>query len=171
MVTASRSQPKWIAVYYRDTDDHLESTSNRERFIGEGLPDPAPAREFIESCPKPVRAAIRARIAAVRDYPPPRFPTSTPMWSLMHKPKTKKDVDMSGIFEVRDKHDKLLYRVFCVLDSQGPSNGLSAPALVMLSGTVKRKGEEVPQAIYREVRRQANRYFSLSPRPTVVEPI
>ncbi len=158
-------------MYYRDTDNPTDSMLGLERIIKEGFPDPAPAREYIGSCPMPVRAAVRARVAAVRDYPPPSFPTSTPMWSLMHKPKKKSDVDMSGIFEVRDKHEKLLYRVFCVLDSQGPSCGLAAPALVLLSGTTKRVGEEVPQAIYREVRRQTDRYFSLSPRPTVVGPV
>jgi hypothetical protein len=32
---------------------------------------------------------------------------------------------------------------------------------------VKNVGEEVPQAVYREVRRQANRYFATSPRPVI----
>ncbi len=74
---------------------------------------------------------------------------------------------MSGIFEARDRHHRKRYRLFCVLDSNAPDHGLDAPALVMLSGTVKNVGEEVPQAVYREVRRQADRYFATSPRPVI----
>ena len=55
------------------------------------------------------------------------------------------------------RHPRKLYRLFCVLDSCAPEHGLAAPALVMLSGTVKNVGEEVPQAVYREARRQADR--------------
>jgi hypothetical protein len=156
---ASRIKPnpvKWIAVYYREARDDLQ--------------DPLPARGFLSGCPTSVRAALSATIVAVKDRPPPSFPASSPMWSVMHKPRRQGDVDMSGIFEARDKHQNLLYRLFCLLDSDVARSGLEAPALVMLSGTIKRVGEEVPQPVYAEVRRQADRYFATIPRPVVEHP-
>ncbi len=155
----------WIAVYYREGSARVELTE--EQIAAGAGPDPAPARAFVNSLPLSPRAGLRATIVAVRDRPPPSFPTGSQAWRLMHKPAKKGDVDMSGIFEARDRHQRKLYRLFCVLDSVGPDHGLDAPALVMLSGTVKNVGEQVPQAVYREVRRQADRYFANSPRPVI----
>lgn len=155
----------WIAAYYREGDERDE-TSEEDIAAGVG-PDPAPARAFLKSLDPAPRAALRATVVAVRDRPPPSFPHGSNAWRLMHKPKKKGDVDMSGIFEVRDKYQSKLYRLFCVLDSEAPSHGLPAKSLVMLSGTIKRVGEEVPQAVYAEVRRQADRYFATSPRPVI----
>jgi hypothetical protein len=165
-MTPRRVQPvNWIAVYYREGAASVEFT---EEHIGAGAgPDPAPARAFLNALPLSPRAGLRATIAAVRDRPPPSFPTGSQAWRLMHKPAKKRDVDMSGIFEARDRHQRKLYRLFCVLDSRAPEHGLASPALVMLSGTVKNVGEEVPQAVYREVRRQADHYFATSPRPVI----
>jgi len=43
-------------------------------------------------------------------------------------------VDMSGIFEIRDKHGPLLYRLFCVLDSGAPGHGVDdAQVLAILA--------------------------------------
>jgi hypothetical protein len=156
---------KWIAVYYREGRGDVD-LSEEQIAAGAG-PDPAPARAFLTVLPLSPRAGLRATLVAVRDRPPPSFPTGSQAWRLMHKPKKKGEVDMSGIFEARDRHARKLYRLFCVLDSRAPEHGLSAPALVMLSGTVKSIGEEVPQAVYREVRRQADRYFATSPRPVI----
>jgi hypothetical protein len=156
---------KWIAVYYREGDARDDLTE--EQIAASAGPDPAPARAFLNSLPVSPRAGLRATIVAVRDRPPPSFSTGSQAWQLMHKPAKKGQVDMSGIFEARDRHHRKLYRLFCVLDSRAPEHGLDAPALVMLSGTVKNVGEEVPQAVYREVRRQADRYFATSPRPVI----
>jgi hypothetical protein len=161
-----RAQPmNWIAVYYREDSARVELTE--EQIAAGAGPDPAPARSFLNALPLSPRAGLRATIAAVRDRPPPSFPTGSQAWRLMHKPAKKGDVDMSGIFEARDRHARKLYRLFCVLDSRAPEHGLTAPALVMLSGTVKNVGEEVPQAVYREVRRQADHYFATSPRAVI----
>jgi len=167
----TKDNDTWIAAFYRDTDDPADAAVSEEEVLAQSLLDPAPARAFLRSCPPLPRAALYGTIATVRDYPPLKFPTSAPIWSLMHKPTKKKHVDMSGIVEARDKHGKLLYRLFCVLDSQAMEHGLEAPALVMLSGTVKRKQEVVPQKVYREVRRQADRYFSMSPRPVMLSSV
>lgn len=155
----------WIAVYYRESGARVELTE--EQITAGAGPDPAPARAFLNALPLSPRAGLRATIVAVRDRPPPSFPTGSQAWRLMHKSAKKGEVDMSGIFEARDRHQRKLYRLFCVLDSRAPEHGLAAPALVMLSGTVKNVGEEVPQAVYREVRRQADRYFATTPRPVI----
>jgi len=158
-------QVNWIAVYYREDDTRVDLT---EQEIAAGVgPDPSPARAFLNALPPSPRAGLRATIVAVRDRPPPSFPTGSQAWRLMHKPAKKGEVDMSGIFEARDKHQRKLYRLFCVLDSRASEHGLGAPALVMLSGTVKNVGEQVPQKVYRKVRRQADLYFATSPRPVV----
>jgi hypothetical protein len=77
---------------------------------------------------------------------------------------------MSGIYEIRDKHGDMLYRLFCVLDSDAGSHGLEAPALVMLSLGVKPVRTEMPQAVYERVRAEADRYFATSPRPITLPP-
>lgn len=68
-------------------------------------------------------------------------------------------VDMSGIFEVRD-----------MLDSEAGEHGVDARLLVLLSLGIKRERTAMPQAVYRQVRRQADRYFATSPRPILWPP-
>jgi hypothetical protein len=92
------------------------------------------------------------------------------MWSAMSRDREKGKVDMSGIFEIRDKQGDMLYRLFCVLDSDGESHGLEAPALVMLSLAIKPVRTVMAQAIYARVRAEADRYFSTSPRPVLLPP-
>lgn len=145
---------KWIATYYKAADGT------------------APARDTLRALdfPENVRLALEARVAAIRDTPPPAFPAGSPMWSVMTRDRDRGNVDMSGIFEIRDRQGNMLYRLFCVLDSNGESHGLEAPALVMLSVGVKPVRTAMPQAVYREVRAQADRYFATSPRPVVLPP-
>jgi len=156
---------KWISVYYYEGD--LKKVVTAEDVASGVAPDPAPARAFLSGLPKSPRAGLMATVVAVRDRPPLSFPASTPVWRLMHKPQKKGEVDMSGIFEARDKHQQKLYRLFCILDSTGPEHGLAAPAVVMLSGTIKNVGEQVPQAVYKAVRTQADHYRATSPRPAI----
>ena len=92
------------------------------------------------------------------------------MWSPMTKDKQRGTVDMSGIFEIRDNQGDTLYRLFCVLDSDGESHGLEAPALVMLSLATKPVRTAMPHAIYKRVRGEADRYFGTSPRPVLFPP-
>jgi hypothetical protein len=159
---------KWITVYYYEGD--LKKVVTPEDVANGVAPDPAPARAFLAGLPKSPRAGLRATVVAVRDRPPTSFPASTPIWRLMHKSQKKGEVDMSGIFEARDKHQQKLYRLFCVLDSKGSDHGLAAPAVVLLSGTIKNVGEVVPQSVYKAVRAQADRYFATSPRPAISDP-
>jgi hypothetical protein len=131
-----------------------------------------PAREALNAAevPQAVRLALLARVVAVRDHPPPSFPTGSPIWSLMSRDAQRGRVDMSGIFEVRDKHGPLLYRLFCLLDSEAGEHGIDARLLVLLSLGIKRERTAMPQAVYRQVRRQADRYFATSPRPILWPP-
>jgi hypothetical protein len=66
----------------------------------------------------------------------------------MHKDKKNKGPDMSGICEARDKHAKLLYRLFCVIDRLAPEHGLDAPSMVLLGGVTKPDNTAVPIATY-----------------------
>lgn len=88
----------------------------------------------------------------------------------MTKDRERGNVDMSGIFEIRDKQRDLLYRLFCVIDSNAESHGLEAPALIMLSLGVKPVRTAMPQAVYQEARNQADRYFATTPRPVLLPP-
>lgn len=67
----------------------------------------------------------------------------------MHKPASKKDVDLSGICEVRDMRSDKLCQLFCLIDWDAPTCGLALPSLVLLGGVVKPARTELPQAEYR----------------------
>jgi hypothetical protein len=151
---APTAKKEWIAAYYKAADGT------------------APARDTLRApdFPENVRLSLEARAAAIRDTPPPSFPPGSLMWSVMTRDRERGNVDMSGIFEIRDRQGKVLYRLFCVLDSDAESHGLEAPALVMLSVGIKPVRTAMPQAVYREVRAQADRYFATSPRPVVLPP-
>jgi hypothetical protein len=149
----SSSALPWAAAYYVDENGQ---TPAREALFDIGLP-------------KPVRLALLARVTAVVNGPPTSFPTGTPIWSLMTRDRERGRIDMSGIFEVRDKHGPTLYRLFCVIDSEAGQHGMDARLLVMLSLATKPVRTAMPQAVYRAVRAQADRYFSMTPRPIAQE--
>jgi hypothetical protein len=119
-----------------------------------------PAWDFLaaEEMPNEVRTELLVTIGAVLQVGPPRFPTSTQRWRLMHKPANKKEVDLSGICEARDKHSNTLYRLFCVIDRNAPEYGLAAPSLVLLGGVAKPARTEVPQSEYRRIDRYRKNY-------------
>ena len=151
---AAEQQSPWVASYYVEQDGSV------------------PAREalFAPDVPDAVRIALLARVVAVRDFPPPSFPTGSPVWSLMSRDAQRGRVDMSGIFEIRDKHGPLLDRLFCLLDSQAPAHGIDARVLALLSLGIKPDRTAMPERVYRQVRRQADRYFATSPRPILWPP-
>jgi hypothetical protein len=99
-----------------------------------------PARTFLINCPQSARLQLLAILVAVRDAPPPSFPTSN-MWHAMKE-------EMKGFHEARDEHDGNLYRVFCVLDRQAPEHGLDAPTLALVSGGVKKVGTKMDPTVY-----------------------
>jgi hypothetical protein len=139
-----RSPERWQPVFY-------ETARGRR-----------PAWDFLvgEELPIGVRAELLVTIRAVLQVGPPRFPTSTPRWRIMHKPASKGEVDLSGICEARDKHSNKLYRLFCVIDRHAPEHGLAAPSLVLLDGVVKPIRREVPQSEYRRINRYRKDYWA-----------
>ncbi len=76
----------------------------------------------------------------------------------MHKPSSKREVDLSGICEARDKHSDKLYRLFCLIDRDAPTHGLELPSLVLLGGVIKPTRREAPQSEYRRIDRYRNDY-------------
>jgi hypothetical protein len=119
----------------------------------------APALDFLEMCPKVVRAELMATIGAVRDGPPPSFRGGL-RWQAMHG-------DMGGTFEARDEHDKMLYRLFCILDRDGPANDLDRPSVVLLGGAKKPLDTEVSPAIYATIVAYRDNYLGSNPRPVL----
>ena len=67
---------------------------------------------------------------------------------------------MRGIVEARDKHDKTLYRLFCILDRDAQNHGLSLPSLVLIGGAKKPIDTVVSQAKYREIDENRQDYFT-----------
>jgi len=86
-----------------------------------------PALAWLRQVPDEVEAEIMATIDAVADGPPPRFRGGL-RYVAMHG-------DMTGWFEARTKHQKRLYRLFCLQDRRAP--GLPGPSLVMVTGGSK----------------------------------
>lgn len=109
-----------------------------------------PALEYLggRKVPDQPRRELLLTVLAVVQVGPLEFPTGTRRWQLMHKPSKKGEVDMSGIFEARDEHNRVLYRLFCLLDRDSPSHG---PAVVLLGGGSKPDRTAMPQRIYRMI--------------------
>ncbi len=95
-----------------------------------------PALDYLSAAdvPDQPRRELLLTVLAVSEMGPLNFPTGTKRWRLMHKPAKKGEVDMSGVFEARDQHNRVLYRLFCVLDRNTPVHG---PAIVLLGGGTK----------------------------------
>jgi len=109
-----------------------------------------PALEYLGGAkvPDQPRRELLLTVLAVVQMGPLEFPTGTKRWQLMRKPSKKGDVDMSGIFEARDQHNRVLYRLFCLLDRDAPARG---PAVVLLGGGSKPDRTEMPQRVYKTI--------------------
>jgi len=109
-----------------------------------------PALEYLGGTQAPAqpRRELLLTVLAVVQMGPLEFPTGTKRWRLMHKPSKKGDVDMSGIFEARDEHNRILYRLFCLLDRNAPAH---CPQVVLLGGANKPNRSEMPQRIYKMI--------------------
>jgi hypothetical protein len=118
-----------------------------------------PALEYLGGAkvPDQPRRELLLTVLAVVQMGPLEFPTGTKRWRLMHKPTKKSDVDMSGIFEARDEHNRVLYRLFCLLDRKGLAHG---PAVVLLGGGTKPDRTEMPQRVYRMIDRCRDDYLA-----------
>jgi hypothetical protein len=108
-----------------------------------------PVLEYLGAAevPDQPRRELMLTVLAVVQIGPLNFPTGTTRWRLMHKPSTKGQVDMSGIFEARDRHNRVLYRLFCIVDRQA----IGGPSVVLLGGASKPDRTEMHQSIYRTI--------------------
>ena len=113
-----------------------------------------PALAWLESVPDEVAAEVMATIDAVAQGPPPQFRGGL-RYQAMHG-------EMTGWFEVRTKHRKRLYRLFCLQDRTAP--GLPRPALVLVTGGDKPNESAFSKAFYRRVRALGEEYLSSNPR-------
>ncbi len=114
----------------------------------------APALDYLESVPTEVEAELMATIDAVAAGPPPKFRGGL-RYQAMHG-------DMTGWHEARTKHHKLLYRLFCLQDREAP--GLPGPALVMITGGVKKNESEFSKRFYSTVVKLGEEYLASNPR-------
>ena len=139
-----------------------------QAFFYEAADKTRPGLAYLNSIPSSPRQMLYAIIVAVRYRPPYSFPAQSPMWSAM---QNKDGLDMTGIYEARDKHGDRLYRLFCVLDRKASEHGVDAPALVILSGDDKPVRTPMPKAVYRRVMKERDRYWVTSPRPVARPPL
>ena len=118
-----------------------------------------PALEYLGGAkiPDQPRRELLLTVLAVVQMGPLEFPTGTTRWRLMHRPSKKGDVDMSGIFEARDQHNRVLYRLFCLLDRKAPVHG---PAVVLLGGGSKPNRTEMPQRVNKTIARYRDDYLA-----------
>ena len=75
---------------------------------------------------------------------------------------TKRRGEMTGWFEVRTKHRKRLYRLFCLQDRKAP--GLPRPALVLITGGDKPNESAFSKSFYKRVRALGEEYLGSNPR-------
>lgn len=97
---------------------------------------------------------VMATIDAVAQGPPPQFRGGL-RYQAMHG-------DMTGWFEIRTKHRKRLYRLFCLQDRKAP--GLSRPALVLITVGDKPNESAFSRSSYTEVRALGEEHLSSNPR-------
>jgi len=76
--------------------------------------------------------------------------------------------EMSGIYEARDRLDKTLYRLFCLLDRNGTEHGLDRPSIALLSGSSKDVGTEMDAATYAAARGYRDQYLAPAIRPILL---
>jgi len=100
----------------------------------------APVLDFMEACPKKVRATLAAVLEAVRTAPPPAF-SGGGKWEAMHG-------SMNGYYEARvTGPGRTHYRLFCILDNGTPEEleqrGFEGPQIAVINGLMKPHGHGV----------------------------
>lgn len=141
--SGSQPQPGWGIEFFRRVDDHAQPQ--------------VPGRSFLNDCPIEVRAELLATLTAVRDAPPPAFSGGL-RWQAMHG-------TMNGWYEARTKRGRTLYRLFCLLDRNGP--GLPGPSIIIVTGGAKPNETAFSDRFYASVRRLGDEYRASNPRSIV----
>jgi hypothetical protein len=126
-VTPKRSraiQPPWLIHFFRRSDGCV------------------PTQSFLDAAPVKIAAEIHAVLEAVATAPPPAF-SGGGKWEAMHG-------DMRGLYEIRVRHGRTLYRLICLLDRG--ADDLGGPSIVCLGGLVKASGSAADLRDYNEIR-------------------
>ncbi|HXR23292.1 MAG TPA: hypothetical protein VN786_12110 [Acidimicrobiales bacterium] len=125
-----------------------------KRHVDDDPTEAMPGRDFLDSCPVPVRAKFVAVLIAVAAAPPQRF-SGGGFWEAMHD-------EMTGYHEVRiDGPRRHHYRLFCKLDTEARDRG---PLLVVLCGASKPFRTEFPDAVYGRALAMGGEYLARNPR-------
>jgi hypothetical protein len=105
-------EPNWTVAFY-------------ETARGE-----VPARAYLDDCPRQAREVLLRIVVEVARSPPPSF-RSPRHWRAMHG-------SMRGLYEARDRHGDLLYRLFCVVDALAPAHGHAHKLITLIDGGTNR---------------------------------
>jgi hypothetical protein len=138
---------KWDLAFYDDARGH------------------APVYVWLKGIPPAPRGQLLRFLAAVAATPPYRV-TPSNMWQPMKKKPG--GIDMTGFFETRDKHDKTLYRIICLLDRDAPDWQQKTPLVVALHGVAKPVETVVPDSEYEKAKNRRDDYLKTR---RVVEPV
>ena len=105
-----------------------------------------------------MRREFLKRLAVLRLHKPGPYALKASLWWHVMKD------EVSGIWEIRDQHHGTNYRLFCVLDRNATTRGLSASAIVVIGGASKPEGSEMDPSEYRKVREGRDAYLASDPR-------
>jgi hypothetical protein len=107
-----------------------------------------PTRSFLDSVPAKVAAEIHAVLEAVASAPPPAF-SGGGKWEVMHG-------DMGGLYEVRVRQGRTLFRLLCILERE--SEDLGGPSVSCLGGLTKPSGSAADPKDYERIRQFAGEF-------------
>jgi hypothetical protein len=121
-----RSSP-WLIHFFRQADGSV------------------PTRSFLDKVPPKIAAEIHAVLEAVATAPPPAF-SGGGKWEAMHG-------DLAGLYEIRVRQGRMLFRLLCLLDREG--DDLGGPSIVCLGGLTKPSGSAADPRDYRMIKQFA----------------
>jgi hypothetical protein len=107
-----------------------------------------PTCSFLEEVPTRIAAEIHAVLEAVASAPPPAF-SGGGKWEAMHG-------DLGGLYEVRVRHGRTLFRLLCLLDRTG--DDLGGPSIVCLGGLTKASGSAADPRDYKAIKQFADEF-------------
>lgn len=82
------------------------------------------------------------------------------MWQPMHDAA-------AGCFEIREQHNKMRYRLFCVIDRKAIDSGLTHPVVCFLDGATKPIDTALDPATYKRLGAMRKEYLATDPRRVV----
>ncbi|HEV8654421.1 MAG TPA: hypothetical protein VGR85_02790 [Candidatus Limnocylindria bacterium] len=113
-----------------------------------------PALDWLNGLPRERRQQLLGWAEAIRRWAPGpyAFPPGL-QWQPMRD-------DAAGCFEIREQHDKILYRLFCIVDRKALDHGLANPVFCLLDGATKPINAVLPKATYRRIGEMREEYLA-----------